>query len=489
MEDPPPGPGSPPGSDRRALCHVALVGATFAVCLVRLAGFVKDNAVNLLFEDQWDFLKPLFDGKGPWDCFFWQHGPHRQGLGGLIDWFLYRVTDWDVRADAWAAVVVLTLTAIAAVALASRLRGRLSWSDAGFPLLLLGPIHWETMVLTPNLAHSILPLFFTVMLANAWISSGLIPRVLGVGLFGALTLFTGYGSCGVPVTASLALLLWLRARSGKMDAEQRPAILILALLGVAAVVFAWGYHWDRGTPVWRFPMPNWWDYPRFCALMFTSLLGLRSVYAATLAHGHVANTMSPLVQQVVSAALVAVGAMLLALVVGVFLAAAVRMWRREAPARAKAVWVLSGTSLLYAGLTAFGRLPITIQAAFMGRYLTLLTPAVCGLAIAAEAGSMVRHRSLGRCLLIGWVALASVIWCDFSPERNASAIAMAKHRWIASYLKTRDLSAANKESAFLVYYPDPASPIIAGRLRWLEQRRLSFFRDEEKKPAGPDTPR
>jgi hypothetical protein len=345
------------------------------------------------------------------------------------------------------------------------------------------------MVLTPNLAHSILPLFFTVMLANAWISPGLIPRVLGVGLFGALTLFTGYGSCGAPVTASLALLLWLRAGNVKMDAEQRPAILILALLGVAAVVFARGYHWDRGTPVWRFPMPNWWDYPRFCALMFTSLLGLRSVYAATLAHGPVASTMSPFVQQVVSAALVAVGAMLLALVVGAFLAAAVRMWRREASARAKAVWVLSGTSLLYAGLTAFGRLPITIQAAFMWRYLTLLTPAVCGLAIVAEARLISSQRLLGRGLMIGWVVLASVVWSNFSPERDAAASAMGKDRWIASYLKTRDLSAANRESAFLVYDPDPASPIIAGRLRWLEQRHLSFFRDEARKSAGPDAPR
>ena len=45
------------------------------------------------------------------------------------------------------------------------------------------------MVLTPNLAHSILPLFFTVMLANVWILPGSLPRVLGVGLFGALTLF------------------------------------------------------------------------------------------------------------------------------------------------------------------------------------------------------------------------------------------------------------------------------------------------------------
>lgn len=477
MEDPLPDPGPRSASDWRALGNAGLVGATFAVCLVRLVGFAKDNAVNLLFEDQWDFLKPLFDGKGPWACFFWQHGPHRQGLGGLIDWLLYRTTGWDVRAEAWTAVVVLALTAVAAVALAARLRGRLSWTDAGFPLLLLGPLHWETMVLTPNLAHSILPLFLTVLLANAWISRRTIPRVLGVGLLGTLLLFTGYGFCGAPVIAGLALLLWLRTRSEGMEAERRTAVLILGILGLAAVVFAWGYHWDRGTQVWRPSMPAWWDYPRFCALMFTSLLGLRPVYAATLVQGDAAGAMSPFIQQVVSAALVAVGAVLLALVVFVFLAAAARVWRGGKPtARAKVVWVLSGTSLLYAGLTAFGRLPVTIDAAFLWRYSTLLTPAVCALALAAEATVVTRRRILAGSLMIGWIVLAVVIWSNFSPERNAAAIAKGKDRWIASYLKTRDLGAANRESDFVVYYPDPTSPVVAGRLRWLEERHLSFFR-------------
>ena len=177
--------------------------------------------------------------------------------------------------------------------------------------------------------------------------------------------------------------------------------------------------------------------------MFTSLLGLRPVYAATLLHGTVAGAMSPFVRQVVSAALVVVGAVLLVLVVSVFLAAAARIWRGQASARAKAVWVLSGTSLLYAGLTAVGRLPVTIDAAFLWRYSTLMTPAVCGLAIAAEATLISRQRLLARSLMIGWVVLAAVVWCNVSPERNAAAIARGKDRWIASYLKTRDLGAAN----------------------------------------------
>jgi hypothetical protein len=89
-----------PASDRGQLLAATFVMGTFAVCLIRLVGFVQANAVDLLYEDQWDFLRPLFEGRGPWSCFFYQHGPHRQGLGGLVDWYLFNATGWDVRAEA-----------------------------------------------------------------------------------------------------------------------------------------------------------------------------------------------------------------------------------------------------------------------------------------------------------------------------------------------------------------------------------------------------
>lgn len=74
---------------RGRLLEVAFVFGVFGVCLVRLVGFVDANAVDLLFNDQWDTLRPLFEGQSPWNAFFLQHGPPRLGLGGLINWYLY----------------------------------------------------------------------------------------------------------------------------------------------------------------------------------------------------------------------------------------------------------------------------------------------------------------------------------------------------------------------------------------------------------------
>lgn len=65
-----------------SLFGATLVGGVFVVCLIRLMGFVKANAGDLISADQWDFLTPLFDGKGPGAGFFYQHGPHRQVSAG-----------------------------------------------------------------------------------------------------------------------------------------------------------------------------------------------------------------------------------------------------------------------------------------------------------------------------------------------------------------------------------------------------------------------
>jgi hypothetical protein len=256
------------------------------------------------------------------------------------------------------------------------------------------------------------------------------------------------------MTVGLVVLLWLRPETDETPVDRPQLGMILLMLGVAAVVFAQGYHWNRGTPGWRFPVPNWWDYPRFCALMFTSLVGWRALSAAS----------------------VTVGFVLLGFVVAAFLAAATAIWRRHASPRSRAVWILTGTSLVYAALTAIGRLPVNLQAAFMRRYITLMMPAVCGLALAAEGWAISRGVRFRLGFAVAWLALAGVVWSNFRPETYAAAVAEGKHLWVASYLRTHDLNAANKAADAAVFSPEPASPIIARRLRWLEEQHLSFFR-------------
>jgi hypothetical protein len=188
--------------------------------------------------------------------------------------------------------------------------------------------------------------------------------------------------------------------------------------------------------------------------MFTSLLGWRAISAAS----------------------VIVGLVVLGLVATAFAGAAITIWRRHANPRSRAVWILTGTTLLYAALTAFGRLPTTLQAAFMWRYVTLMVPAVCGLALAAEGWASPRGIRFRFGFAAVWLALAGAVWSDFKPEDNAAIVAKGKNLWVANYRQTHDLNAASRAAGFSIYSLAPTSPVIAGKLRWLEQRHLSFFR-------------
>jgi hypothetical protein len=211
--------------------------------------------------------------------------------------------------------------------------------------------------------------------------------------------------------------------------------------------------------------------------MFSNLFASHAADSAILVKGHVAGTGAFIDRHVDSAAMAAVGFALLGLVAWTFVAAAARLWQRKATGRTRAIWILTGTSLAYAVLTAVGRLPFGIDAVFMWRYVTLMIPAICGLALAVEDWPSTRPGWLSRGLVVGWVILAAFVWSNFSPEKSAAVIAKGRNQWVATYLETRDLSTTNRNSGFLVYLPDPSSPRIAERLRWLEQRHFSFFRE------------
>ena len=452
-----------PSSSFERLRDLLACGGTFVLALLRLYRLVANNAVDIPYGDQWDTLTPLFDGKGPLSAFFQQHGPHRLGLGGFVDWYLYQATGWDVRSESWACLVVLVLATVLAIGLSVRLRGRLSWHDAAFPLILLSPVSWETMLLTPFLAHSILPLFIVISLALAWASPAGKWQFTAIGLMGSMALFSGFGFCAALATFGLSLLQIARpaAASPSRLWQLLPAALFLVSLGI----FLYGYTWNPAVPGWRFPVPNWWDYARFPALMFTSLLSWRAITPLSTA----------------------VGGVILALCLAAWIRATLFLLKRQESPRARAVWFLITTTLLYAGFTAIGRLPTGIEAAFMWRYTPLMMPAICGLLLAAEEKTFlpqaVPYLRTGIGLL--GLLLAGAIWSSPQSMHNAEAIAFAKRTWVASYLKTRNLEAANAASTFWTYAPNPGSPVVAERLHWLDQHHFSLFRETEETSPAP----
>jgi len=444
-----------PPPEWKGLATGTLLLGAFVIGLLRVGGLIADSAVNVLYADQWDFLSPLFNGEGPGAAFLQQHGPHRQGLGGALQWALYSATGWDVRAEAWCALIALTLAALAATVLAVRLRGHLSPLHSLLPLVILSPLHWETLLFTTNIAHSILPLCLLLLLAGALLIRSDMWRTSSIALLGVSAVFTGFGFC-VALACWVVLAATLTRPHGV--ALRRSNLIALCVITTGLGLFFVGYRWDPAIPGWTFPVPDWWNYGTFVAYMTSTLLGLREKSALAVGVG---------------------GGVFVSLFV-VFSLSLLRLLRAKDTGRSAVIALLTGTSLAYAGLTAYGRLPANIEAAFMWRYTTLMMPAVIGLILFLDAQlTPTTSRWTRLSATTGMLALGFAIVLNLTPERIAPVVATGKHRWIAAYQATGDADQANALSDFWVY-PTPSNPPrIIERLRWLEERRFSFFAESE----------
>ena len=78
----------------------ALIAAVLALLAIRLLAFTREYSVNMMFWDQWDFYAPLFSRQGLLASFRQQHGPHRQGLGGVYLSSGTAINNWDVSCQA-----------------------------------------------------------------------------------------------------------------------------------------------------------------------------------------------------------------------------------------------------------------------------------------------------------------------------------------------------------------------------------------------------
>jgi len=156
--------------------------------------------------------------------------------------------------------------------------------------------------------------------------------------------------------------------------------------------------------------------------------------------------------------------------------------RSCSPADRAILWLVT-CALSYAVLVAVGRLPTGLQAAFVWRYSTLLLPGLVALLLIEQAmpGLQVNYSRMLSALLI----LAGLrMWFDFSHERFGAINLEGKSRWVGSYLQHHNIARANAESDCIIYPPDPTSPLIAAKLEWLEQRKLSFFAHPEDYPPA-----
>lgn len=410
---------------------------------------------NLLFWDHWDFYKPLFsDGfPGLWTLFSWQHGPHRQGLGFLLQAGVDWLSGWDTRWVGFAIVICMAAAAEVFTAVRNRMFGK-GAPNLVLMLLLLSPLQVQLFAATPNLSHGAVPVLLLslyclilLMKQNEWV------RMLLLVLININLLFTGFGFfMGLISLPVFGVEVYLRHKEKGSSGWHPPlAGLVLSLLSL--VLFFTNYRFITSNPNFQFPHPRPWEYLSFMANGMGNLLGLKGGGPLTVLGG---------------------GALLCILAV-----VAWKNFRRVLNGGEAFRWVILVLilfSLLFLANTAIGRVSFGVHTARASRYVPYLIPALVGLYFHL-LGWETRYRGL---LITG--LFAGVLFGALRSGRELEAmhrLSEQKEKWAEVYRESHRVERADSISGIRIH-PDPEKTHLQEKLDYLENRRLNLFKPQKQ---------
>jgi len=428
----------------------ALALAVLVALSVRTLAYVRRYSVDLVFWDQWDFLEPLFRRAGAWTQFDWQHGPHRQGVGGLLLAVLLPATGWSIRAQALASALIVIAAAAMAWLTLRRATGAPAWTDVAAPLLCLGAGLEEVFVGASNPAHGPVPMALVFAVALVWTLRSPLLRAALAGVLGGLCVFTGFGFFVGLVQPVLFAAEWVH---GPGDApRRRAAVLGFALSVVALLAFFHGWQPITAVDCFRFPHPRPLEYLDYVGFLLTRPLGMHRLGGGRtwLARG------------------VALG------MLGFASWVTVRLFRRDEPA-GRVVALLLGLTTLFVLNTAVGRVCTGLATGGSSRYVPYVVPGWLAVVIAARCWA---RPALGWSVVGAVLVLIAVRTLNTrGDEEMGRHFADGKRRWAECYRRRHDIQGCDRETGFPLY-PNPAWTRMQEKLDFLEARHLNLFRPQ-----------
>jgi len=428
---------------------VIVVATVLLAIACRLALAVWRYSVNLIFWDQWDFYTPLFNHASFWRIFTWQHGPHREGIGLVLDKFVLQSTAWNSRAEALFMVGTLFAAAVVALRLKQKLFGSLDYSDIAIPCLFLTFAQMEALVGVANPSYSATPELLIGLYCLAWMLPKPIARYAAVLVLNFLLIYTGFGFFMVVVTIGVLLFDLRRALRTESESTRFPAVALL-LAAASFAGFFYRYRWDPAVPCFHFPDAHPLNYPWFIGLMMSYFLGLRTVVLASVA-----------------------GSFLALAACAILIWHGVRLWRhREWSAADLTVVILLSFSLLFEANAAVGRVCLGMpEAAQLSRYMGLLVPAF----LAIYFHLLTWRKSTFRTALLALFVIALIPGTVRMPSGySPQLVSDGKQAWKTCILQTGNINYCDRATGFPLH-PDPRKTQLLEKLQFLQKNRLNLY--------------
>lgn len=425
---------------------------TSVVLVARMFHVLHRYAVNLFFWDEWDFRAPQFQGAPLWRIFTWEHSPHRQGIGFVVDTLVGHFTHLDSRMESIFLGIVTVMAMVCAIWLKRRLFGPISAWDAVIPAIFLVPSQFLSFVAAPNPSHGSFPLLLTILYGLAWVQKNIILRYSSILILNFFLIYTGFGFFMGLLTPLLFSADLYHALAARRHWHWSLPLMSLVISVLSLASFFIGYKFSPAADCFHFPYSHPLHYVWFSGLIFSSFFSLS---------GH-----SMFVSMIGLAFLLVTG-----LVCGT--SSYQLLFDRGSWARNIAVLSLTALSLLFCMNAAVGRICLGLDTAHASRYVPYLVPGFLGLYFYVLSWEPGRARSF---LFAGFVF---VIFAGSTTLRQADKLTLRglqenKQRWKDCYLRTRNVDGCDESVGFLIY-PNPAATHLVEKLEFLRAHKLNLY--------------
>jgi hypothetical protein len=432
-----------------------IVGFAYIVFAKRMFRLIWRFAVNIFFSDQWAFNDArLFQKHSWWQTFIWQHGWHRQGVGGVFAALIEPMFRWNGRIEAFIVGAIIALTTICALWLKKRLFGQLSIFDALIPALFFTPAQYESLLVTPNFAQGAFPLLLIVLYCLAWTCRQNFRYAL-ILIINFLATFTGF-SLFLGLLTPFFLLVDYRATAPEARLAKGRFYAAMALAIATGASFFLGYsfkpfHANLSGVVIRSPIRF---YAAYVTVMFADPFEIQRIGLGTRATGTI---------------LVIAALYVLFRGLSTLLVSKARSLDFASKERAFVAVILTMLSITLCVNAGYGRALFGLSSAQASRYVIYVLPGLLGLYFGLLE---IRSGFTRRVLVTAFFMVAVISTFRLSPV--LSYFPAVKQRWKTCYLQFEDAKKCDQVVGF-PYTHTPEGVHIEEKLQYLKQTRQNLY--------------
>src|SRR5262249_47911469 len=214
----------------------ALVWVVWATMLLVVLACIAKYGPDIPRAEDWLPVPPLPGNEPSLIKWLWeQNSEHRLPLPRLAYLGLLKLTGGDFRSGMVFDTLLMAALAGAMILVARRLRGRISYADAFFPIAFLNLGHWDNLIWSWQIQLVLSTLFASVLLliiVTRGAELALAPAAIAAGCLVALPLCGANGLVLVPALAAWLGHAAFRSWQGGQS-ERTTALVLSASVGIA----------------------------------------------------------------------------------------------------------------------------------------------------------------------------------------------------------------------------------------------------------------